>query len=125
MLHHSKKWISLSLAAMLSVSMVQPALAAVSYMPDVTAEMSHASFWADYHEGYRDVILTQEEITAFNRDTALAEGTMVMDLKTASETYNGISKNNALRTSSTSDAQYYQSWTYDENGNKTDWEYFQ
>ena len=125
MLHHSKKWISLSLAAMLSVSMVQPALAAVSYMPDVTAEMSHASFWADYHEGYRDVILTQEEITAFNRDTALAEGTMVMDLKTASETYNGISKNNALRTSSTSDAQYYQSWTYDENGNKTDWAYFQ
>ena len=125
MLHHSKKWISLSLAAMLSVSMVQPALAAVSYMPDVTAEMSHASFWADYHEGYQDVILTQEEITAFNRDTALAEGTMVMDLKTASETYNGISKNNALRTSSTSDAQYYQSWTYDENGNKTDWAYFQ
>ena len=125
MLYHSKKWLSLSLAVVLSATTVQPALAGVSYMPGVTAEMSKASFWEDYHEGYKDIILTPEEIKAFNQDTALAEGTMVMDLKTASETYNGISKNTALRTSSASDAQYYLSWTYDENGKKTDWAYFQ
>ena len=44
-------------------------------MPDVTAEMSDASFWAEYHDGYRDMILTQEEIQAFNQDTFLADGT--------------------------------------------------
>ena len=62
MLHKPKKILSLSLALALSVSMVQPALAGVTYMPDVTAEMSQASYWADYHKGYRDVILTPEEI---------------------------------------------------------------
>ena len=122
--HKSKKLLSLSLAAILSVSMVQPAFAGVKYMPDVTAEMSQASFWADYHEGYRDVILTPDEIRAFNEDTFHADGTMVMDLKTGAETYNGVSKNKALASSSTADAQYYLSWTYDKDGNKTDWAYF-
>ena len=125
MLQKSKTICSLSLALVLSVSLVQPAMANIKYMPDVTPEMSQASFWADYHEGYRDVILTQEEIQAFNQDTFLADGTMVMDLKTAAETYNGISKNKALQSSSASDAQYYLSWTYDQDGNKTDWAYFQ
>lgn len=125
MLHKSKKIFALSLAMILSVSTAQPALAGISYMPDVTPEMSKASFWANYHEGYHDVILTQEEIKAFNEDTFRAEGNMVMDLKTAAETYNGISKNAALYSSSTADAQYYLSWTYDKEGNKTDWAYFQ
>ena len=119
-----KKKCSLLLTLALSVSMVQPALAAVTYMPDVTAEMSKASFWADYHDGYTDVIMTQEEIKAFNEDTFLADGTMVMDLKTAAPTYNGISRNASLVSSSTADAQYYLSWTYDKDGNKTDWAYF-
>ena len=125
MLHKSKKIFGISLAMILSVSAAQSALAGISYMPDVTPEMSKASFWADYHEGYHDVILTQEEIKAFNEDTFHAEGNMVMDLKTAAETYNGISKNAALYSSSTADAQYYLSWTYDKEGNKTDWAYFQ
>ncbi|MDO4531589.1 MAG: S-layer homology domain-containing protein, partial [Bacillota bacterium] len=115
------------LSALLAFSMLaaQPAMAAVTYMPHVTAEMSEAAFWADYHEGYRDVILTAEEIQAFNKDTAMAEGTMVMDLKTGGETYDGVAKNAALRSSSTADAQYYLSWTYDGNGKKTDWAYFE
>ena len=125
MLYRTKKWMSLSLAAVLTLSTVQPAFAGVSYMPDVTAEMSQASFWADYHEGYQDVILTPEEIKAFNNDTFLADGTMVMDLKTAAATYNGLSKNAVLRSSATADAEYYLSWTYDINGKKTDWAYFQ
>ena len=58
MLQKSKTICSLSLALVLSVSLVQPAMANIKYMPDVTPEMSQASFWADYHEGYRDVILT-------------------------------------------------------------------
>ena len=99
MLYHSKKWLSLSLAVVLSATTVQPALAGVSYMPGVTAEMSKASFWADYHEGYKDIILTQEEIKAFNQDTALAEGTMVMDLRTVEETFDGKARNEAIRKS--------------------------
>ena len=47
---------SLLLAMVLSVSTLQPAYAAVTYMPDVTAEMSDASFWAEYHDGYMFVI---------------------------------------------------------------------
>ena len=120
-----KKYCSLALSLALTFPMAQPALAAVSYMPDVTAEMTHASFWAEHHEGYRDVILTPEEIKAFNTDTFLADGTMVMDLKSAAATYNGISRNASLVSSATSDAQYYLSWTYDKDGNKTDWAYFQ
>ncbi|MBQ2412056.1 MAG: SH3 domain-containing protein [Anaerotignum sp.] len=116
---------SFLLAMVLSVSTLQPAYAAVTYMPDVTAEMSDASFWAEYHDGYSDVILTQEEIKAFNQDTFLADGTMVMDLKTAAPIYNGVSRNASLISSSTADAQYYLSWTYDKDGNKTDWAYFQ
>ncbi|MBQ5708430.1 MAG: hypothetical protein IIV62_00540, partial [Anaerotignum sp.] len=114
---------SFLLAMVLSVSTLQPAYAAVTYMPDVTAEMSDASFWDEYHDGYSDVILTPEEIKAFNQDTFLADGTMVMDLKTAAPTYNGVSRNASLISSSTADAQYYLSWTYDKDGNKTDWAY--
>ena len=125
MKYSAKKCCGLLLAMAMTFSTATPALAAVSYMPDVTAEMSDASFWADYHEGYRDVILTPEEIKAFNTDTFLADGTMVMDLKSAAATYNGISRNASLVSSSTSDAQYYLSWTYDKDGNKTNWAYFQ
>ena len=113
------------LAMLLSVSTVQPAFAAVTYMPGVRAEMSDASFWADYHDGYADVILTPEEIKALNEDTFLADGTMVMDLKKVPETYDGISKNMSLISSSKADAEYYLSWTYDAEGKKTDWAYFQ
>ena len=124
-LKKQKRVCGILLSAILSVSTLQPAYAAVTYMPDVTAEMSDASFWAEYHDGYSDVILTPEEIKAFNQDTFLADGTMVMDLKTAASTYNGVSRNASLISSSTADAQYYLSWTYDKDGNKTDWAYFQ
>ena len=62
MFHKSKKLLSFSLAVVLSASLAQTALAAIKYMPDVTAQMSEESFWADYHKGYTDVILTPEEI---------------------------------------------------------------
>ena len=114
-----KKFLSAVLAASMVLGNAGTALAEVSYMPDVTAEMSQASFWAAYHTGYEDVILTPEEIKAFNEDTFLADGTMVMDLKAGAATYNGVSKNAALLSSSAADAQYYLSWTYDQDGNKT------
>ena len=62
---NAKKQISALLALVLSLSLVQPALAAgVTYMPGVTADMSDAAYWADLRDDARDVILTPEEIEA-------------------------------------------------------------
>ena len=49
-------------------------------MPDVTAEMSDASYWAKLYDNADEIILNQEEIKAFNKDTYAASGNMVMDL---------------------------------------------
>ena len=114
------------MALVITASLTQPALAAgVSYMPDVTAEMSDASYWANLSENAQEVILTPEEIEAYNRDTELASGTMVMDLKSANETFDGKARNEAIRTSATADAQYYFGWTYGANGKKATWSYYE
>ena len=127
MMHKSKKLLSLlTMALVITASLTQPALAAgVSYMPDVTAEMSDASYWANLSENAQEVILTPEEIEAYNRDTELASGTMVMDLKSASETFDGKARNEAIRTSATADAQYYFGWTYGADGKKAEWSYYE
>ena len=75
----------LALAAVCSLWV--PAEAKVVYPQDVTAEMSDAAYWAAREKDAQKVLLTQEEIAAYNRDTAGAKGTMVMDLKSAQETF--------------------------------------
>ena len=126
MMHKSKKLLCLTMALVIMASLTQPALAAgVSYMPDVTAEMSDASYWANLSENAQEVILTPEEIEAYNRDTELASGTMVMDLKSAGETFDGKARNEAIRTSATADAQYYFGWTYGADGKKAEWSYYE
>ena len=115
----AKKQISILLALAFSLSLVQPALTVgVTYMPGVTAEMSDASYWAGLRDDAQDVILTPGEIEAFNQDTALASGTMVMDLTSANETFDGKARNEAVKTSSTADAEYYFGWTYGADGKK-------
>ena len=107
-------------------STVQPAFAAgITYMPDVTAEMASVDYWMNLSEDADEVILTPEEIKALNYDSAIASGTMIMDLKSAKETYDGIAKNEAIRNSATADAQYYLGWTYKFNGEKADWAYYE
>ena len=114
-----KQLLCLLLVLAAAVCPLRPALAAgVTYMPDVTAEMSDAAYWADMQEGSRDVILTEEEIRSFNQDTADREGTMVMDLRTAAETFDGEERNRAIRASATADAQYYYGWTYGGDGER-------
>lgn len=125
MLHGSKRLLCSLAAFAVTVSLVQPALAGVYYPQDVTAEMSEASYWADLQEGTRDVILTQEEIAAFNQDIAETEGTMVIDLKNADESFDGIAKNQAIQTSATADAKYYFGWTYGGDGQKAEWAYYE
>ena len=122
----TKKRIGILLTLLLLFSAAQPAMAAgVTYMPDVTAEMSSASCWADLHEDADKVILTQDEINALNQNTALASGTMIIDLKNAAETFDGIARNEAVRASAAADAKYYYGWTYQSNGKKADWAYYE
>ena len=113
----------LALAAVCSLWV--PAEAKVVYPQDVTAEMSDAAYWAAREKDAQKVLLTQEEIAAYNRDTAGAKGTMVMDLKSAQETFDGRARNEAVQSSATSDAKYYFGWTYDNKGNKADWSYYE
>ena len=122
----SKKLTCLLLTFVMAVSLMQPTLAAgVTYMPDVTAEMSDADYWAKLSGDAQEIILTPEEIEAFNADTYLASGTMVMDLRTANGTFDGKARNEMIRSSSTADAEYYFGWTYGPDGKKAEWSYYE
>lgn len=124
MVHRFKTQLCAVLAIVLLTSLAQPALA-VTYMPGVTAEMSDAAYWAGLYDDAQEIILTPEEIEAFNEDTCIASGTMVMDLRTASETFDGKARNEMIRSSATADAQYYYGWTYGPNGKKATWSYYE
>ena len=119
MLHTRKKSLCLLLSLLTALSLIQPALAAgVSYMPGVTPEMSDSAYWAQRQEGAGEVILTLDEIRAFNAANAAKSGTMVMDLKSAADTFDGRARNEAIRTSSKADAEYYFGWTYGGTGKR-------
>ena len=126
-MYHRSATLRRLLPALLCVLMLcQPALAAgVSYMPGVTAEMSDPAYWAARQENPREIILTQEEIQTVNAGIIEKSGTMVMDLKNASETFNGPARNEAIRGSATADAEYYSGWIYGADGEKIEWAGFQ
>lgn len=126
MIHGFKKYLCALLSLLLLTSLVPSAMASgITYMPDVTREMSDAAYWASLSDTAQEIILTPEEIQAFNADTYIASGTMVMDLRTAKETFDGIARNKAIKSSSTADAEYYFGWTYGTNGKKARWSYYE
>ena len=121
-----KRITALLLCVITALTLALPAAAAeIRYMPDVTAEMSQASYWADLYEDADEIILTPEEIQAFNEDTYIASGTMVMDLRTIQPTFDGKARNEAIRKSATADAEYYFGWTYGSNGKAAKWSYYE
>lgn len=121
-----KRAAALALCVISALTQALPAAAAeIKYMPDVTADMSRASHWARLQEGADEIILTPEEIRAFNEDTYLASGTNVMDLRTVKDTFDGEARNEAIRRSATADAEYYFGWTYGSDGKKSDWAHFE
>ena len=121
-----KRITALLLCVITALTLALPAAAAeIRYMPDVTAEMSQASYWADLYEDADEIILTPEEIQAFNEDTYIASGTMVMDLRTIQPTFDGKARNEAIRKSATADAEYYFGWTYGSNGKPAKWSYYE
>ena len=77
MAHRSKHMVCLLLTLVMTMSLVQPALAAgVTYMPDVTAEMSRGEYWAALSEDAQEVILTPDcFVTDQTRPFALENGT--------------------------------------------------
>ena len=117
--------LALTVSLLPAASISAAAANEVTRLPDVTAEMSNASYWADRQEGSRSVILTPEEILAYNQDTAAAEGTRVTDLKSAEETFNGVEKNKEVLASAESDAKYYFGWTYLGSEAKASWSEFE
>ena len=122
----SKRIAALVLCMITMLPLVLSAAAAeIKYMPDVTAEMAHASYWARLQKGADEIILTPEEIKAFNEDTYIASGTNVMDLRTVKDTFDGKARNEAIKKSATADAEYYFGWTYGSNGKKSEWSHFE
>ena len=127
-MHYRKGYsriVALALCLVTALSLALPAAAEVQYMPDVTAEMSNASYWAKLYENADDVILNADEIKAFNEDTYIASGTMVMDLRTIKDTFDGKARNEAVRSSAKADAEYYFGWTYGSDGKKAEWSYYE
>ena len=61
-----KPILSLILTLGVLASLSAPVFAAVSYMPDVTPEMSNADFWAARSIDPDAVMMTREEIQAQN-----------------------------------------------------------
>ena len=82
--------------------------AGVSYLPDVTAEMSKSSYWTENDA----LIMTYEEIEELNSLTISTKGTYMCDLKNQPETTDGIALNEGINKSSLDTASYYLGWTY-------------
>lgn len=69
--------------------------AGVSYLPDVTAEMSKYSYWTENDA----LIMTYEEIEELNSLTISTKGTYMCDLKNQPETTDGIALNEGINKS--------------------------
>ena len=103
------KIVAALLAAMMTISIpLQAGAARVPYLPDVTQAMSSPSYWSTDDQ----VLMGWEEIQELNAMTIASKGTGMYDLKNQPETVDGISLNQAVKSSSQADAEYYLGWTY-------------
>ena len=89
----TKKIISFILAFVLSSGVV---VSGVQYLPDVTKEMSQASYWTQED----DVLMSYEEAEILNEKTIFAKGTNMYDLANLADAVDGVALNEALITSS-------------------------
>lgn len=104
-----KRVCSAAVAFALSIGMITNVCSAgVSYLPDVTKEMSQPSYWTDESK----ILMTYEKIKSLNSLTISQSGTNMYDLKNQAETVDGISLNQALMKSAKADVSYYLGWTY-------------
>lgn len=104
-----KKICSALTAISLCVGLFTGASAAgISYLPNVTADMSDASYWSKDSS----LLMTVDEIEALNALSVAEKDTHMYDLKNHAEIIDGVSLNSALLSSSKADADYYLGWTY-------------
>ena len=68
----------------------------ISYLPDVTAEMSETSYWTEND----DLLMTYKEIEELNALTISSKGTNMYNLKNQPETTDGIALNEGINKSS-------------------------
>lgn len=87
----------------------------ISYLPDVTAQMSSFNYWTNDNS----VLMTTADIQNLNKTTVSQKGTNMYDLKNQADTVDGISLNDALLKSAKADAAYYMGWTYIESDTPT------
>ncbi|MBQ8526794.1 MAG: SH3 domain-containing protein [Clostridia bacterium] len=108
-----KKRICSAIAAVILIAGIgtNAAAAGITYLPDVTKNMSDASYWTDENK----VLMTYDEIQSLNTLTISGADTYMYDLKNQPETVDGVSLNEALLKSSRADAGYYLGWTYIES----------
>ena len=111
---NNKRFLTVCVAFLFSIGIATNAFAAgVSYLPDVTSDMSGATYWTDDDQ----LLMTYQEIEELNSLTVSTSGTYMYDLKNQPDTVDGVALNQALLKSSGADASYYLGWTYIESEN--------
>ncbi len=113
-----KATVAAAVAAMLMLQPVET-LAAVSYMPDVTAEMNSPDYWLALRGGDADAVLADAgTIRRINAANLANEKTNMNDLRNYSEITDVVSFNKSLLESSMTDLKKYQEKGYfDQFGN--------
>lgn len=108
-----RKTPTITIASFIMASFIaqQVCASGISYLPDVTAEMSETSYWTEND----DLLMTYKEIEELNALTISSKGTNMYDLKNQPETTDGIALNERIKNSSLADASYYLGWTYPGN----------
>ena len=108
-----RKTPTITIASFIMASFIaqQVCASGISYLPDVTAEMSETFYWTEND----DLLMTYKEIEELNALTISSKGTNMYDLKNQPETTDGIALNERIKNSSLADASYYLGWTYPGN----------
>ena len=91
------------------------------YMPDVTPEMSKASYWAEKEYFPDEILADYDQICAINDTVLHSESTKMYDLKNwPYETFNGEQQNELNLSSATDNAKYAfnNGAKFDKEGNK-------
>jgi hypothetical protein len=92
----------------------------VTYMPDVTKEMSKAAYWSDKLYNPGEVLASQSELEEINAAITQTQGIHMADLANYSKTsFNGVQAAERLKNSASSDLDYFYSAgvRYDDKGN--------
>ena len=101
------RFISLVLAIFVMLGNVCYVNAEVIHMDNVSGEMCEAAYWYNRQKEPEKVITNADQISKINQDIIDGVGTGVSDLRHASESFDGISYNNDLKTAALNNIDWY------------------